>query len=185
MSRFNRSPSPEYRAFVEEVREYAEANQEPGENVRRAIADALSDDLRERFKAAWNVETTAETACLRRLTTGDDECNCDRSWIDRELESVGKGEKPPHKPPHSDHASLWLDEDGEAVVYGMHVYHPEIQSVSDTADSEQQQRNGWFDIVRCAEHWGLEIAVMPVSWYNAMSTVNVVFYPLEATKRSE
>lgn len=46
MSRFNRYPSPEYRAFVEKVQEYADDDQEPGENGRRAIADAFSDDLR-------------------------------------------------------------------------------------------------------------------------------------------
>jgi hypothetical protein len=63
----------------------------------------------------------------------------------------------------------------------MHVSHPELQMVSKTAaaDPDQRQRNGWFDIVRCAEYWGLEITIMPVSWYNAMSTVNIVFHPPE------
>lgn len=70
MSRFNRNPSPAYRAFVEEIQEYAEANQEPGEGVRRAIADALEDDLHGRFKGAWNADDTADTACFRRLITG-------------------------------------------------------------------------------------------------------------------
>ncbi|UPM44853.1 hypothetical protein [Halocatena salina] len=163
MSRFNRSLSPAYQAFVSTVQEYADDDQEPGEGVRRAIADALEDELRERFKNAWKVDEQAEKPCFRRLITGEDECSCDRSWIDRELETVGKGERPPHKPPHSDHASLWLDEDGEPAIFSIHVYHPEIQSVSKTADPEQSQRNGWFDIVECAKHWGLEIAVMPTS----------------------
>jgi hypothetical protein len=62
----------------------------------------------------------------------------------------------------------------------MHVHHPAQQGVSQTAPvPEQRQRNGWVDIMRCAEHWGLEIAVMPVSWDNAFSTVNIVFYPPE------
>jgi hypothetical protein len=65
MSRFNRSPSPAYRAFVATVQEYVDADQEPGEAVTRAIADALADELRERFTAHWEVETTAETACFR------------------------------------------------------------------------------------------------------------------------
>lgn len=179
MSRFNHHPSSEYRAFVETIREYAD-DQEPGENVRRAIADALENHLRERFQNAWKVDSTADTACLRRLITGENECNCDRSWVDRERETVGEGDDPPHKPPHSDHASLWLQDD-EPAVYSMHVSHPELQLVSKTAepDPEQRQRNGWFDIVQCAEHWGLEIAVMPTSWYNAFSTINIVFYPPE------
>lgn len=177
MSRFNRHPSPAYRAFVETVREYAADEQEPGENVHRALADALSDELRDRFKTHWAVATTAETACLRRLITGADECTCNRSWINRERETVGNGEKPPH----ADHASLWLDADGDPAVFSMHVHHPGQQRISKTAapDPEQRQRNGWFDIVQCAERWGLEIAVMPVSWYNAFSTVNIVFSPPE------
>ncbi|WP_330633637.1 hypothetical protein [Halocatena halophila] len=87
MSRFNRNPSPAYREFVETVREFAARDQEPGENVRRAIAEGLEDHLRERFKNAWKVDERADTACFRRLVTGEDECNCDRSWIDRNEES--------------------------------------------------------------------------------------------------
>jgi hypothetical protein len=84
-----------------------------------------------------------------------------------------------HTTPHSDHASLWLTDDDEPIIYSMHVHHPAQQSVSQTAapDPEQRQRNGWFDTVRCTEHWGLGITVMPVSWYNAFSTINIVFYP--------
>jgi hypothetical protein len=79
---------------------------------------------------------------------------------------------------HSDHASFWLDEDDDPVVFSMHVSHPERQMVSKTAAApEQRQRNGWVDIVRCVEHWGVEIAVMPVSWSNAVSTVTIGFYP--------
>lgn len=181
MNRFNRHPSPAYRAFVSTVQEYADDDQEPGEDVRRAIADALEDELRERFKDYWTVDGTADTACLRRLITGEDECSCDRSWVNRELETVGEGDDPPHKPPHADHSTLWLDENDSPVVFSMHVSHPEQQLVSKTAepDPEQRQRNGWFDFVELAEHWGLEIAVMPTSWYNAFSTINIVFYPPE------
>jgi hypothetical protein len=42
MSRCNRSPSPAYRAFVATVQEYADADQEPGEAVTRAIAAVLA-----------------------------------------------------------------------------------------------------------------------------------------------
>ncbi len=101
------------------------------------------------------------------------------SWGNCEANRSSTSKEPPHSPPHSDHASLWLDADDDPTVYSMHVYHPEIQSVSKTADPEQRQRNGWFDIVECAKHWGLEIAVMPTSWYNAFSTINIVFYPPE------
>jgi hypothetical protein len=125
MNRCNRSPSPAYRAFVEDIREYADDDHKPGEEVTRAIADALADELRERFKTSWEVTSTADTACLRQLITGANACTCDRSWIDREHERIGTGDEPPHKHPHSDHASLWLDADDTPVVFSMHVSHPE------------------------------------------------------------
>ncbi len=84
MSRFNRTPSPAYRAFVADIQEYADADQEPGENVRRAIAEALEDELRQRFKDYWEVDERAERPCLRRPITGANECTCERSWIDFE-----------------------------------------------------------------------------------------------------
>ncbi len=79
MSRFNRHPNSAYRAFVSTVQEHADDDQEPGEGVRRALADALSHNLRERFNDYWKVDETADTACLRRLITGEERCNCDRS----------------------------------------------------------------------------------------------------------
>lgn len=47
------------------MQEYADDDQEPGEGVRRAIADSLSDELRDRFKDYWMVDSTADTACFR------------------------------------------------------------------------------------------------------------------------
>ncbi|NGM71362.1 hypothetical protein G6M89_20580 [Natronolimnobius sp. AArcel1] len=182
MSRFNRSPSVEYSSFLREVREYADADHEPGEGVCRAIADALEADLKKRFRAYWSVEEPADgPACIRRVITGDDECNCTstRSWIDREHERIGARDKPPHKPPYSDHATLWLD-DGDPVLYSIHIYGPEVEVVSKTAAPEgERRRNGWFDLISFAEHWGLEIGITPFSWYNAFSTINVVFYSPE------
>jgi hypothetical protein len=75
--------------------------------------------------------------------------------------------------------SLWLDAN-ELVVFSMHISHPAQQRVSQTAaDPEQSQCNGWVDIVRCTEHWDVEITVMPVSWDNAVSIVTIVLYPPE------
>lgn len=168
MSRFTRSPSPAYRAFVTSIQEYADDDQEPGETVTRAIADALSDELRERFKDYWEVDRQAEVPCLWRLITRENECTCERSGIDQERERIGSPGKPPHSPPYAAHATLWLD-DGKPVLYSMHPSPPHTEP----------QRNGWFELGRFAQHWGLEIAVMPVSWYKAFSTVNIVFSPPE------
>lgn len=182
MSRFNRHPSPEYREFVETVREYAESEHDPGEDVYRALADALEEDLRAGFQSYWGVDEQSDgPACIRRVITGDEECRCasTRSWEDRELEQVGARDDPPHSAPYSDHASLWLA-DGEPVLYSMHVHHPELQLVSKTAAPEgERRRNGWFDLLHFAEHWGLEIGVTPWSWYNAFTTTNIVFYSPE------
>jgi hypothetical protein len=82
--------------------------------------------------------------------------------------------RPPHAPPASDHASLWLD-DGEAALYSMHVYPWNIERL----ESEEPLHNLWFDVFEFASEWGLEVSVLPKSWYNLGSTVQVVFYPPE------
>lgn len=190
MNRFNRHPSAEYKAFLQEVREYANADHEPGEDVLRALADALSDDLREGFCRYWGVKEEADgPACLRRIIAGEDECTCTgtRSWVDREKETVGDRDEPPHSAPHEDHAELWLSEDGNAVLYSMHVSALEHSSVSRTAAGDGEQiRNGWFDLLEFARQWGLEIGVTPWSHYHAFSRVNIVLYSPEwARERGE
>jgi len=185
MSRHNRHPSSEYSEFVQVVQEYAAADHEPGESVTVALADALEDHLREKFKSYWGVEEEAPTACIRRVITGESECSCTstRSWVDRERETVGDRDEPPHAPPHRDHATLWLDE-GEPVLYSMHIYGPESQTVSRTAAPDDEGvRNGWFDILNFAREWGLQAAVTPFSWYYMSSTVNIVFYSPEWARR--
>lgn len=182
MSRFNKTPSKEYSQFVQAVKDYAESEHEPGEDVYRALADALSENLREGFKNYWGVEVEADgPPCLRRVVTGADSCECNTSWKNRELEAIGESDEPPHSAPHSDHAELWLSEEGEAVLYSMHISAPEHEVVSKTAapDEEDRHRNGWFDIIDFASSWGLEVGVTPWSHYHAFSRVNVVLYSPE------
>lgn len=183
MSRFNRFPSAEYSEFKKTVQEYAQSEHEPSEDVYRVIADALEDNLRERFISYWGVDTPADTACIRRIITGETECQCEQSWIDREREKIGARDEPPHSPPYSDHATLWMS-DEKPVLYSMHVSSPEAETASKTAAPEGEQlRNGWFDIVAFAEEWGLEVGVTPFSWYNLFSTVNVVFFSPEWSRQ--
>lgn len=184
MNRFNHHPSKEYSEFKETVQEYAREDHDPGEDVYRALADALQEHLRDRFKSYWSVDERADTACIRRVITGEVECPCTdtRSWEERELERIGGRDDPPHDAPHEDHAELWLD-DGEPVVYSMHVSAPETQTVSETAArGGQTQRNGWFDLLDFAREWGLEFAVTPWSHYHAFSRVNIVLYSPEWAK---
>ena len=138
------------------------------------------------FQNRADVERPAETACIRRLITGDDDCFCSdaRSWVDREREQIGARDEPPHQPPHADHATLWLDEDGEPAVYSMHIYLGNIPNYTPSKIAEaDQQRNGWFDIVTWAEHWGVEVDVATISWYNPFSTINVLLSPPERHRR--
>jgi hypothetical protein len=37
----------------------------------------------------------------------------------------------------------------------------------------------WFSIVGFAEHYGLELSILPYSWYNFGQTVHVIFYAPE------
>ena len=82
---------------------------------------------------------------------------------------------PPHSPPADDHATLWLDDDGEPVLYGTHVYPANIERL----DAPEPPRNQWFNPFEFAAEWGLEVSVLPKSWCNLGSTVHVVFYAPE------
>jgi len=117
--------SEEYRV-VEEALEALQLSDDrpPQDDLWRILGNLLAWELRERFKTRAGVNQSAETACIRRLITGADECSCSetRSWVAREREQIGAREVPPHQPPYADHSTLWLDETGDPVVYSMHVY---------------------------------------------------------------
>jgi len=173
------------------VRDYL--NHDPDDpawdDIWRALASIMGEYQRDAFIQSFGVEKPADRPCIRRLITGEEECTChdSRSWEHRELETIGARDDPPHAPPHHDHATLWLDEEGEPAVYGMHVYPGNIESVtpSAAADPDQQRRNGWFDVFAWAREWGLEVGILPKSWYNPGSTVHVVFYPPERYRSGE
>jgi hypothetical protein len=123
---------------------------------------------RDAFLEAFDVDERAETACVRRLITGEDE------WPHMPVEADDDPDGPPHAPPAADQASLWLD-DGEPALYSMHVYPGNIERL----EVEEPPRNKWFDLFEFASTWGLEVSVLPKSWYNLGSTVQIVFYPPE------
>lgn len=137
-------------------------------DIWRALGAIMGTYQCDAFSQAFDLAEPAETACIRRLITGEDECP--HSALEAETDPQG----PPHKPPASDHATLWLDH-GEPALYGMHVYPGNIERL----ESTEPPHNLWFDVVEFASKWGLEISVLPKSWYNLGSTVQVVFYPPE------
>jgi hypothetical protein len=57
----------------------------------------------------------------------------------------------------------------------MHVYPGNIERL----DSQEPPHNLWFDVFEFAAEWGLEVSILPKSWYNLGSAVHVVFYPPE------
>lgn len=162
MSRFNRTPSREYSEFCDQIKEYAEADHEPGEDVLRVVADGLANYLKEGFRQGWKVDRTAETACIARMITGWEKCNHDG------LASDDRG-TPPHHPPHSDHPDLWLDEYGNPTVFAMHLYHLE--------------RDELADILDFADQHGLSIRVQANSYYHPTSTTCVTFYAPEHVEK--
>lgn len=175
----------EYNQLERAVNEYLdyEPDDPTWDDIWRALAAIMGGYQRDAFVSAFDLNEPAEKPCIRRLITGEDECNCHetRDWTQRELETIGARDDPPHKPPHSDHATLWLDDDDEPAVFGMHVYPGNVERMtpSKTADPDQNQRNGWFDMWEFAEQWGLEIGILTKSWFNLGSTVHIIFYPPE------
>jgi hypothetical protein len=175
----------EYDQLKEAIHDYLdhEPDNPQWNDIWRALAAIMGESQRDAFVDAFDLAQPAETPCIRRLITGEESCTCQqkRDWKQRELETIGARDDPPHAPPYRDHSTLWLDESGDPAVYGMHVYPGNVEMVtpSKTADPDQQQRNGWMDITRWAREWGLEVGFLAKSWYNLGSTVHVVFYPPE------
>jgi len=160
----------EYEQLREAINAYLEhESEDPAwDDIWRALGAILAEYQRERFIEAFGVDEPAETACIRRLITGEGECP--HSPLEVNDDPTG----PPHAPPARDHATLWLD-DGDPVAYSMHVYPGNIERL-DAADPPYNQ---WFEVFEFAAEWGLEISILPTSWYNLGSTVQVVFYPPE------
>jgi hypothetical protein len=161
----------EYRQLRDAVHNYLdhEPDDPKWEDIWRALAAIMGEYQRDAFITAFNLDESAETACIRRLITGEDECP--HSPFEDDDDPTG----PPHTPPANDHATLWLDDDGDPALYSMHVYPGNIEFL----DSPEPPRNQWFNVFKFAEQWGLEISILPTSWYNLGSTVHVIFYPPE------
>jgi hypothetical protein len=161
---------PEYRQLREAVNDYLDHEPDDPQwaDIWKALAAIMGEYQRDAFVQAFDLDEPAEQACIRRLITGDDECP--HSPLEADDDPTG----PPHKPPASDHATLWLD-DGGPAVYSIHVYPGNIKRL----DAAEPPYNLWFDLFEFAAEWGLEVSILPKSWYNLGSTVHVVFYPPE------
>ena len=160
----------EYNQLRESIHNYLDHDpDDPAWNdIWRALGAIMGEYQRDAFVQAFDLDGPAEQACIRRLITGESECP--HSPFETDNDPQG----PPHHPPSHDHATLWLD-DGDPAVYSMHVYPGNIERL----DSDQPPHNLWFDVFDFASEWGLEVSILPKSWYNLGSTVQVIFYPLE------
>jgi len=162
----------EYRQLREAVQDYLdhEPDDPAWNDIWRALGAIMGEYQRDAFAQAFDLGEPADQACIRRLITGDDECP--HSPLEADSDPTG----PPHSPPADDHSTLWLDnESGEPAVYSMHLYPGNVERL----DSQEPPHNLWFDIFEFAAEWGLEVSILPKSWYNLGSTVQVIFYPPE------
>jgi len=161
-------PSDEYRQLEQAVNDYLESD-DTERPIRHALGAILGKRKRDRFVDAHDLDRPAEQACVRRLITGESKCPHDALGADPDPDG------PPHSPPASDHATLWIDADGEPAVYSMHVYPGNIERL----DSDEPPHNKWFDVFEFAEKWGLELSISPSSWYNFGGCVHIFFYSPE------
>ena len=159
----------EYDALRDAVEAYLE-HDPPDPSFRHlshALGAILGDHYRQKFMQAHGLERPADTACIARLIDGRDECPHNVVAEDDDPNA------PPHAPPGDDHSTLWLDEDDDPAVYGMHVYQGNIEMrATDPPDS-------WFSIFEFARHYGLELSILPYSWYSFGRTIHVILYPPE------
>lgn len=160
-------PSDEWRQLEQAIDDYLESD-DTSRPLKHALGAALGEHKRDRFVEAHELDEPADTACIRRLITGEDSCPHDALGADPDPDG------PPHSPPADDHSTLWLD-DGEPAVYSMHVYPGNVERL----DAAEPPYNQWFDLFEFAGQWGLKVSVLPTSWYALGSTVQVIFYPPE------
>ena len=126
----------------------------------------MGDHQRNDIIQAYDLNRPVEQACIARLIDGRDDCPHN---------PVGEDDgpnAPPHKPPASDHSTLWLDEDGSPALFPMYVYLGNIERL----DAEESPYNQWLDLCNFASMYGLEFSIHGKSWYNLGSTVHVVLY---------
>jgi hypothetical protein len=160
---------PEYERLRDAVEAYLahDAPDPTYKHISQAFAAILGEHYLKKFVRAHGLAEPAETACIGRLIDGCDECP------HNVVEQDDDPNAPPHAPPGDDHSTLWLDEDGDPAVYGMHLYQGNIEMrATDPPDS-------WFSIFEFARHYGLGVSVLPYSWYNYGRTVHVILYPPE------
>jgi hypothetical protein len=161
---------PEYEQLRDAVEAYLahDAPDPSYKHVTQAFAAILGEHYREKFRRAHGLSEPAETACIGRLIDRREKCPHNVVAQDDDPNA------PPHSPPGDDHSTLWLDEDGNPALYGMHVYQGniEMRASDDPPDS-------WFSVFEFARHYGLGVSVLPYSWYNFGRTVHVIFSPPE------
>lgn len=136
------------------------------DDIWRALGAIMGEYQRDAFVDAFDLSEPAEKPCIGRLITGE---VCPHDPL------MDSPDRPPHSPPADDHATLWLDEDGEPALYGMHVYPGNIERL----EASDPPYNLWFNVFEFASEWGLEVSVLPKSWYALGSAVHIVFYPPE------
>lgn len=161
-------PSAEYGELSEAIQNYLEhSHDDPKwDDIWRAIAVILGEHQRDRFTDAFDLVQPAERACIAPLISDADECPHSGPYPES-----GTGDLP-HSPPADDHSTLWLNEDDEPAVYGMHVYPGNVEQL----DSSEPPHNQWFDIFEFAQQWSLEVSILTKSWYNLGGCVHVIFY---------
>lgn len=168
-------PWEEYRGLRQAVHEYIDHEPDDPDwvDIWRALAAIMSAYQRQQFLQAFGLDEPAEVACIRRLITDGDECP-HSPGSDTEHPHL------PHEPPASDNATLWLA-DGDPALFSMHVTpdsfgrlrHDHQQEGETPADTD------WLEIFEFAAEQGLEVSVLPTSWYEIGSTVQIVLYPPE------
>ena len=136
----------EYDQLREAVEDYlGHQPDDPAWNdIWRALGAIMGEYQRDAFLEAFDVDERAENACVRRLISGEEEC------LHSPLEADDDPDGPPHAPPASDHATLWLD-DGEPALYSMHVYPGTLsglrrrsrRTTSGSTSSNSPRRGGW------------------------------------------
>ncbi|ESS10467.1 MAG: hypothetical protein A07HR60_02482 [uncultured archaeon A07HR60] len=160
---FEPPPWAEYQQLRQAVTDYMDHDPADPEwaDIWRALAAIMSAHQRERFVQTFDLENPADKACIGRLIADADSCPHTSDTQDQEL---------PHSPPCAENATLWVDDTGPAV-YSIHV----IPDSMGRLQSGTPAQDSWHSIHEFATEWGLRESILPTSWYDVGSAVQVVY----------
>lgn len=163
------SPQPEYSQLRDAIHAYLDHDPDDlaWADIWRAVGAIMGEYQRDTFVEAVDVDESAKQASIRPLITGENDCRTPLS----KPTATCLARLTNLLPATTQYSGLMM----ATLPSTPCTFTRAISNVS----TPKNHYNRWFDLFDFARKWGLELSIMPKSWYDPVSTVHVVFHPPE------